>query len=540
MIEAQTGGSVVDATFQQRLRTGFGLLHQGRQADARRLCDSLLEAHADNAEVLFLASETCLADEDPESALGFISAAVAAAPDQLALWLKKAENLIMLRRRTEAREVAATAIQIADEDGHSLWQIGKIYSKCGDPTRARPLYAKARASIGNHPDLLYDLAVAQFHTGDSAGAAASLETLLTLAPKVGHALYLRSTLGRQTDASNHVDDLKARLASGFPNGAARAACLYALAKELEDLGQADAAFSALTEGAALKRQSLNYDAADAAAECAAIDAVRTAYSAAVMQTAVVGDEGEGAIFIVGMPRTGTTLLERMLGRHSKVRSAGELLDFGQALAAAARKCRQVNPEKTLVETSLMIDFAALGRDYMTSARQAAAGSGIFIDKMPINFIYCGLIKKALPKARIIHLVREPMDTCYAVYKTLFNQAYYFSYDFAELAAYYSSYQQLMQHWHSVMPGAILDVHYEDLVADTEGQARRILEWCGLDWQAAVLTPADNAAPSTTASAAQVREPIHTGSVQKWRQYAAGLAPLQARLMTAGILKTHDE
>ncbi|PJA42537.1 MAG: hypothetical protein CO182_01925 [Lysobacterales bacterium CG_4_9_14_3_um_filter_62_6] len=116
----------------------------------------------------------------------------------------------------------------------------------------------------------------------------------------------------------------------------------------------------------------------------------------------------------------------------------------------------------------------------------------------------------------------------------------YSYDLSELAAYYRSYHQLMQHWHAVMPGAILDVHYEDLVADTEVQARRILDWCGLDWQAAVLNPADNAAPSTTASAAQVREPIHTGSVHKWRQYAAGLAPLRARLVAAGILKAQAE
>jgi len=537
MAETQSNEVDRNLALRQQLSAGFDLLRQDRVADATQLSDRLLASHPGHAEVLFLASETRLAAEDPESALAFISAALAAAPDQLALFVKKAENLIMLRRRTEARETAAAAIQLAGDDGHSLWEIGKIYSKCDEPTQARPIYAKARASIGNQPALLYDLAVAQFHSGDSAAAAATLETLLTLAPKVGHALYLRSTLGRQTEASNHVDDLRARLASGFPNATARAGCLYALAKELEDLGQADAAFSALTEGAVLKRQSFNYDVA---AECAAIDAVRTTYSAAVMQTAAVGDDEAGAIFIVGMPRTGTTLVERMLSRHSEVKSAGELLDFGQALASAARKCQLAATEKSLVEASLDIDFAALGHDYLVGARQAAPPCRMFIDKMPINFIYCGLIKKALPKARILHLVRDPMDCAYAIYKTLFGQAYLYSYDLSELAAYYRSYHQLMQHWHAVMPGAILDVHYEDLVADTEVQARRILDWCGLDWQAAVLNPADNAAPSTTASAAQVREPIHTGSVHKWRQYAAGLAPLRARLVAAGILKAQAE
>ncbi len=532
MDKAQPNGVMADSALQQQLARGFALLQQDRLTDAIALSDRLVAAHAGNAEVLFLASEVRLAADDAESALGFIAAAVEAAPDQLPLLLKKADNLIMLRRRTDARQVAADAVAVAGDDGRALWAIGKVYSRCDDPVSARRLYEKALAAIGSNPALLYDLAAAEFFTGDIAGAEKNLEALLADAPSTGHALYLRSTLRRQTDASNHVADLEARLAGGFPETRDRAACLFALAKELEDLGQAERSFSALTEAAALKRQTLTHDAA---AERASIEGIRVTYTPEVMQTGAAGHDEEGAIFIVGMPRTGTTLLERMLGRHSDVKSAGELLDFGQALATAARKCLQANPGKTLIEASLMIDFAALGRDYMASARRAASGSRMFIDKMPINYIYCGLIRKALPNARILHLVRDPMDSCYAVYKTLFNQAYYFSYDLDELAAYYTSYHQLMRHWHAAMPGAILDVHYEELVADTEGQARRMLAWCGLDWQATVLTPSENENPSTTASAAQVREPVYTSSVQKWRRYEAGLAPLKARLVAAGIV-----
>ncbi|HVR81113.1 MAG TPA: sulfotransferase [Luteimonas sp.] len=532
MDKTQPNGALADSALQQQLAQGFALLQQDRVADAAALSDRLVAAHAGNAEVLFFASEVRLAADDAESALGFIAAAVDAAPGQLPLLLKKADNLIMLRRRTDARQVAAAAVAVAGDDGRALWEIGKVYSRCDDPVSARQLYEKALAAKGSNPGLLYDLATAQFHTGDVAGAENNLEAFLAHAPRTGHALYLRSTLRRQTDARNHVADLEARLTAGFPNAVGRAACLFALAKELEDLGQADKSFPVLAEAAALKRQTLTYDAA---AERASIDAVRAAYTPEVMQTEVAGHDEEGAIFIVGMPRSGTTLVERMLGRHSEVKSAGELLDFGQVLAAATQKCLEANPGKTVVEASLLIDFAALGRDYMASAREAASGSHMFIDKMPINYIYCGLIKKALPNARIIHLVRDPMDSCYAVYKTLFNQAYYFSYDLDELAAYYTTYHQLMRHWHAVMPGAILDVHYEELVADTEGQARRILAWCGLDWQATVLTPSENENPSTTASAAQVREPVYTSSVQKWRSYEAGLAPLKAQLVAAGIV-----
>lgn len=532
MAESHVHNTGASATLRLQVGEGFNLLQQDRLAEATLLSDALVAAHAGNAEVLFLASEVRLAADDAEAALPFITAAVEAAPDEMPLLLKKAENLIMLRRRRDARQVAADVVAIAGNDGQALWAVGKIYSRCDDPANARQLYEKALAAMGGNPGLLHDLALARFHTGDIAGAEATLDTLLAHAPNTGHALYLRSTLRRQTDASNHVSELQARLAAGFPSPGARAACLYALAKELEDLGQSERSFSVLSEAAALKRHTITYDAA---AERASIEGIRATFTRQVMQASSQCHEEAGAIFIVGMPRTGTTLLERMLGRHSEVRSAGELLDFGQLLAAAAQKCMAANPGNTLLDASLLVDFAQLGRDYMVSAREAAAGSRVFIDKMPVNYLYCGLIRKALPNARIIHLVRDPMDSCYAVYKTLFNQAYLFSYDFDELAAYYTSYHQLMRHWHAVMPGEILDVQYEDLVTDTERQARRILAWCGLEWQPVVLTPADNDAPSTTASAAQVREPIHQGSVQKWREYAAGLAPLEARLAAAGIV-----
>ncbi len=532
MANSLESDTAAGTALRQRIGEGFNLLQQDRVADALQLSDTLVADHPGDAEVLFLASEARLAADDPEAAYGFIAAAVEAAPGELPLLLKKADNLIMLRRRREARHVAADAVAVAGNLARALWAIGSIYSRCDDPANARDLYARAHAAMGNDPALLYDLALARFHTGDVEGAEKDLDALLAIAPATGHALHLRSTLRRQTEASNHVGQLEAQLAAGFPHPAARAACQFALAKELEDLGQADKSFAVLAEAAALKRQTVRYDAE---AERASIDGVRETFTAEALQAASAGHDEAGAIFIVGMPRTGTTLVERMLGRHSEVKSAGELLDFGQLLAAAARKSLQANPGKTVLEASLLIDFAALGRAYMASAREAATGSRMFIDKMPVNYIYCGLIRKALPDARIIHVVRDPMDSCYAVYKTLFNQAYYFSYDLDELAEYYISYHQMMRHWHGVMPGEILDVQYEDLVTDTEGQARRMLDWCGLDWQPEVLAPSANEAPSTTASAAQVREPIYTSSVHKWRDHQAGLAPLHARLEAAGIV-----
>jgi len=164
----------------------------------------------------------------------------------------------------------------------------------------------------------------------------------------------------------------------------------------------------------------------------------------------------------------------------------------------------------------------------------AGGNAWFIDKMPANYMYCGIIHRALPNARIVHLVRDPLDSCYAIFKTLFFNAYDFSYDLEELAEYYIAYRRIMRHWHDVMPGVILDVRYEDLVTDTEAQARRLYDWCGLEWNPAALSIPDKQTVFATASAAQVREPVHARSVRSSRRHIDRLAPLVERLTAAGI------
>lgn len=531
MDHSNTPSPAETAALQQSIGSAFSLLRQARPDTARTISDELLAAHPAHAEVLYLASEVRLAQGETSAALEFISAAISAAPGQLPLLLKKARIHLALRRRAAARETAEAACELAGQDGQALWAVGRVFGQCNALARASELYQQALDAGCSDPNLRYDLAVGQFFAGDFAGAEINIERMLVAAPQAGHAVYRRSTLRQQTTENNHVEDLQARLQAANTDSNARVACLYALAKELEDLSRYPESFTALNQAAALKRLSLGYDAVS---ERAAIDAIRLAYSQAVMDEAGPSHPEAGAIFVVGMPRTGSTLVERMLGCHSEVSSAGELLDFGQSLATATQARALTLPGMPMAEVSRLLDFAELGADYMTGLRQAAPPSRFIIDKMPINFMYCGLIKKALPNARIIHVHREPMDTCYAIYQTMFNQAYPFSCDLAELAGYYATYQRLMQHWRAVMPGQILDVSYEALLTDTGSQARRMLAFCGLEWQDACLHPSASNALATTASAAQVRQPIHSRSVQKWRRYEAELAPLKAALIEAGV------
>ncbi|GAB2523364.1 hypothetical protein GCM10027188_27900 [Lysobacter humi (ex Lee et al. 2017)] len=507
----------------------LALLQQQQFEDAAELHRRVSADFPSHPEVRFLEAELAVAAGDTSRAVAAIDAAAEAAPGSLPLYLRQADILANARQRRRAIEAAERAYALAGGNRQALWAIGRIHSRCGDPLTASTRFREAARSIDD-PALLYDLGTSLFFSGNADAAEATFDELLARAPRRGHAAYIRATARRQTPERNHVDALRQALTRNDLSEDNRASYFYALAKELEDLGEHDASFGALTEGARLKRATLSHDPA---AERASIAAISETFTADALGAIAPGDEGEGAIFIVGMPRTGTTLLEYLLARHAGVASAGELPDFGQLLGTAAGEVLATAPELTPAQAALRIDYASLGRDYMDTARQAAAGAPRFVDKMPINYMYCGMIAKALPKAKILHLVRDPMDTCYAVYKAMFANAYPFSYDQDELAEYYLVYRSLMQHWHAAMPGTVLDVHYEDLVGDPDRELQRVMDWCDLDRVAAVDESALSRA-SMTASATQVREPVHTGSVGKWSLHAEGLAPIRRRLEAAGI------
>ncbi|QJD67140.1 tetratricopeptide repeat protein [Xanthomonas campestris pv. badrii] len=521
----------VSGTPRERiLRDGYQLLRQGRYREAVELAERACADRPMDAHLLELASEAWLANGDPDTAAERIETAASVATSPVPLLIKYGSLLVQLRRRREARMVAHRAQALSARDGAALWQIGTLHSGCQDVAAARDAYRDALALLGEQPRLMYDLATMQFFSGEFEAAERVLDRLLQLMPGAGDALYLRATLRRQTVQQHHLDDLRRRLAASALDPPARAAGLFALAKELEDLGQHAESFEALTAAAACKRATLQYDVA---AECAHIAAIRDAYRQHTLQSLRPGQGGEGVIFIVGLPRSGTTLLERLLVQRGGARSAGELMDFAAVLGAATSRVMSGDPGKmTAAQASLQIDFAALGAEYVRGASEVVQGHPVLIDKMPINYLYCGMIATALPKARIVHLVRDPLDTCYAMYKTLFYNAYPFSYRLDEIAEYYLAYRQTMQHWHTVLPGQILDVRYEDLVRETDSQMARVLQWCGL--APGEARPELDEVAFVTASAAQVRGDVHQRSVHGSRRHLSGLGVLVDRLRGGGV------
>jgi tetratricopeptide (TPR) repeat protein len=455
------------------------------------------------------------------------------------LLVRQAVVLMGLRRRTQGLTAARRAAELCRDDARLLQTLAKMHNDRNEPAEAKPLLARARELLPLDPAILYASAVCHFYLNEMDEAAALLERVLTLAPGNGYALYVRSQLRTQTAESNHVEHLRNTLLRPHIRRQDAISTYFALAKELEDLGEYQESFAALAEGNRIKRATLDYDVRN---DVDAMGKVMAHYTREALAQAAPGEPSTGPIFILGMPRTGTTLVERILGSHSDVISLGELVDFPAEMTdlALATHARLGSADPDLLRASLQMDFAELGRNYLKAVRPLTGDKPCFVDKLPFNFRYCGLIHQALPNAKIIHLTRDPIDTCYAIYKTLFINAYHYSYQLDELAQFYVAYRRTMDHWHAVMPGVICDVSYEQLVADPAAQSRRLLEFCGLPWQDQVLEFHASRAASNTASAAQIRKPIYRSSVKKWRHFDTQLQPVVRRLAEAGLVDASGE
>jgi tetratricopeptide (TPR) repeat protein len=432
------------------------------------------------------------------------------------------EALVRMGDRRTADALLLRALDLKPEQPDALDALA-FYARLLDRHElSNDLYRRAAEAAGDDGQLWYNLATSERSLGRLTEAAEACERALSLEPDRFPAVLLRSELTRATATSNRVAALQIQLAAERSD-AGRMFIAYALGKELHDLGRYAEAFAAFTVGARVRRETLRYDVGEDEHKLARI---RTAFPKDLR----AGGSGGRArhIFIIGLPRSGTTLTERILGALPGVRSNGETNNFSTALLRAAPagpgdifdRCAAASP-------------SAVGQAYEAIA--AFDGfEGAIIEKLPMNYIYLGPIAEALPDARLIWLRRHPLDSCFAMFRTLFGEAYPFSYDFEDLARYYAAYERLMAHWQATLGERLYEIDYEDLVARPHRVGQALAGHCGLPWtdQATDITRNRNA--SLTASAAQVREPIHERSAGLWRHYAEELKPLADRLRALGV------
>ncbi|MEO6217851.1 MAG: sulfotransferase [Sphingomonas sp.] len=444
-----------------------------------------------------------------------------------------AKLFTLVRRDGEAAATLHDAEQALPADALSRDTMGCVYARLGDHLAALTHFAEAVELEPRNTGYRYNLATTLNFLGRTDEAEDALETLIALAPHDARAHHLLASLRKQTPDHNHVERL---LRTHADSGDRRERLLlgYAVAKELEDVGQPDQALDRLCAANAEHRRSLPYTFARDAAIFDAIEANWTKQAAGPATEQPV----DAPIFIIGMPRTGTTLVDRILSSHPDVESAGELQAMPLAVkkAAGTRSPMVIDPETIAAAT--VSDMGAVGRDYLQRARHHRRDPALrFTDKFPGNFLYAGFIAQALPSAKIVCLRRHPMDTVLSNFRNLFavsSRYYDYSYDLLDIAAYYVRFDRLMSLWRAALPGRVIEIRYEDLVAHQEEESRRLLAHCDLAWSDACLSFHTNDAPVSTPSAAQVRRPIYRDSIARWKRHAAVLEPVRCFFEDAGI------
>ncbi len=520
-------------SMQRQLDMAFAALGRGDFDTARSI--SLIGLQHDSlcAPMHFVAGVAALEQNDPVTAVAHLEHAVKAHDTDAAGHFHLARARAMLQDFTAAMIHIDRALALAGNDPQMLDGVGVIYTTCSQHGRALDVFRKAAELAPGNAGIRYNLATALTTHGDFDGAQLNLEACIELDPTHWRAHYALAHLHRQTPESNHIarlenllQRLQGRITASLYVGAA-------LAKELEDTGDYPGAFKRLTEAKNGPRRLLGHDPAK---DRALFDALSSIALPPADQA--VGHDSDEPIFIVGMPRTGTTLVDRILSTHPQVTQAGELHNFASSFKRAAG-----GPAFNLFSPSDIrgikdLDWRMLGKHYVDSTRPLTGSTPRFTDKLPHNFLYAGLIAASLPRAKIICVLRDPMDTCLSNFRQLFapDSPYFdYPYDLLHIAEYYIGFRKLMSHWRSLFPDQILEIKYESIVRDQEDSTRQLLEFCGLPWDPACLRFDLNDSPVATASATQVRKPLYRSALGRWKHYDSELRPLRQLLSANGIV-----
>ncbi|MFT3896802.1 MAG: sulfotransferase [Thermomonas sp.] len=405
-------------------------------------------------------------------------------------------------------------------------ELASLASRCGDQALAEAWIDEAVRADPMHAPAQYLRGVVAMFRGDMPQARFALSACLAIAPEFAQAHWVLSTLPGDAGDADAPARIRASLSRTQAGSVGEAYLRFALHNALHALGRYDEAWDALERGCALRRKQAPFDPRASKALFAALESL---YAPEFLEPVDAQADEYTPIFIVGMHRSGTTLLERILGGHPRVSDGGESYAFTARLDIASDHKTTGALDLVAIERMRGADFTAIGAGFLETSRWRARGRSFLTEKLPMNLLNAGLIAKALPRAKIIRVARDPMDTCFSNLRTFFAGTAAYSHDQVELAGHYLRCERLARRLHEAMPGRMLDVGYADLVGDSEATARRVFDFCGLPFAPEALDVGRAAGDVSTASTTSVRNGILRDRGGAWKPYARQLQPMREAL-----------
>lgn len=509
------------------LDRGFKALSAGNLTETGNCCEAILKIKPDLVQAHFLVGLLGLESKERKTAFSAFQSVVHLDPDHAAAWAQLAKLYVTEGQMNDADKALKELMRIRADDPIVHDITGTVLSMMGEHTAAQGFFMRANQLTPKNPPFMQNLANNLVFFGDTEKSDQIFRDIVKLQSNSPQAHWALSGSSKAKDTS-HINELKELLQRPNQHPRAMAFYYYAMGKEYEDLEDWGRAFSAFSKGAASRRETVEYDEQ---AEIDMFDYIKSKYTREWLDNQGEGCSDDSPIFVLGQPRTGTTLIERVITSHSQVHSAGELQHFGLALRRLSRYSDPRRFSKQLFEMTDDLQPEKIGNLYLQSTAKMRGDAPRFVDKLPQNYLLIPFILAALPNAKIVHLVRDPMDACFASFKQLFADAYLHSYEQEEMARHHARYLDLMNVWRERFPDRFFDIRYEDVASNLEDSAKSLLRYLRLPWEDQCLRFYEQSSAVSTASAVQVREPAHTRSIGRWRRYETELEPMRKALMT---------
>lgn len=509
--------------------TATTLFSDGDLALAERLVRDYLLKNGNHVEAMRLLARIGLAQDAPDDAEQLLEAVLVLAPDYQAARYDYARALLQRHKHLQALQELENLLRV--EPNNRMYKTTFATAKVGlgEHERALNIYRELLVDAPQAADIHLSIAHSLKTMGRPKEAVDAYHAAMLARPSYGDAYWSLANLKTYRFSNDEIERMRSQVAADILQSEDRYHLCFALGKALEDRADFAESYQYYERGNALKKSEICYrpEPIERNAKLQIEVCTRQFFD----NRHAVGFASNAPIFIVGLPRSGSTLIEQILASHSEVEGTMELADIARLVQGLqGREVNAANPRYPIIMTDMLADeFFEVGEKYINDTRIYRTNKPFFVDKMPNNFRHIGLIHLMLPNAKIIDARREAMACCFSNFKQLFASGQEFTYSIDDIARYYGSYLELMEHWNSVLPGKILRVQHEDLVNDLEGNVRRLLEFCDLEFEPACLEFYKTERSIRTASSEQVRKPISREGIDQWRNFEPWLGPLKVAL-----------